>query len=1148
MRFPDPYRSLLLVACAACASAGAAPQDPAGPREAAVEPAAAPVAAGADRAPHAGMMRYPAISADRIVFSYADDLWVVPRAGGVAAPLASPEGLEQYPRFSPDGETIAFVGNYDGGADLYTVPVAGGVPARVTHHPQYETLCGWTPEGRLLFHANGSAGLARQSQLYTVAPTGGLPERLPVPYGSYGALDGRGRLAYTPMDRVGRTWKRYAGGLASDLWMVDLATGASRRLTDFEGTDVFPMWHGETLYFASDAGPRHRMNLWALDLESGERRQVTEFDDDVRWPSIGPDAIVFVVGAELRVLDLATEESEVVHVRVPGARPQLRSRLVDAAEFLSEGNWHASPSGKRVAVEARGDLWTLPAKHGQPRNLTATSGVAEREPTWSPDGRWIAYMSDASGDYELHVIRSDGKGEPRRVTTDGAPFRYSLAWSPDSKRISLVVKGGHLKLVDVASGEVTHVDSDPLSQYPSTLEAVWSHDSAWLAYTRADEASRNRSIWLHEVATGVSTQVTADFFSQRSPAFDREGRYLYYVGQGNWSPTYSAVDTTWIYRENEVLHLVPLREDVPSPFLPEVDEETWEEDEEEDEEEDADAQSPEAGGDAESEADGDEGADDDDEDDGEEGSGDAEGADDIPEPLRIDLEGFERRAVRLPVPPGSFRGLAVNDAGHLLYLRMGEQGADLKLLDVTADEPEEATVLEGVGGFQLTAKGDRMLYVKGGKPFLAKAAAGAKGEPVSTEGMLVEVEPRAEWAQLLADTHRIYRDFFYVENMHGVDWDAAYADYAGRLEHAASRRDVGLLIAELISELNVGHAYTGGGDVESGPRRDVGLLGADLELHEGAYRIVRILEGAPWDSDARGPLSQPGVDVSEGDYLLAVDGRPLDPARDPWAPFVGLAGDLVTLTVSADPAGGEDEREVTVRCLRSERDLRYRAWVEGNRRRVAERSGGRVGYVYVPNTGVDGQNELVRQFHAQRGMEALVIDDRWNGGGQIPTRFIELLNRPLVNHWARRDGADWVWPYDAHLGPKCMLINGAAGSGGDAFPAYFRKAGLGKLVGMRTWGGLVGISGNPALIDGGRITVPTFGYYDPDGTWGIEGYGVPPDLEVIDDPGAMRDGGDPQLEAAVDLMLAELEERGEAPVRRPSAPDRSGMGITVEDR
>jgi len=457
-------------------------------------------------------------------------------------------------------------------------------------------------------------------------------------------------------------------------------------------------------------------------------------------------------------------------------------------------------------------------------------------------------------------------------------------------------------------------------------------------------------------------------------------------------------------------------------------------------------------------------------------------------------------------------------------------------------------VLSEVGGFVLSAKGDKMLYAKGGKPHIAGATEGAKGEAVSTSGMDVSIEPREEWAQLLKDTWRIYRDFFYVDNMHGVDWDGVYANYAAMLEHAASRRDVGYLIGEFISELNVGHAYTGGGDVEGGPSRNVGLLGVDFELDSGAYRIAKIYEGAEWDSDARGPLSQPGVDVAEGDYLLAVDGQPLDAARDPWAAFLGLGGKVVTLTVSTKPTLDDDARELVVPTMRSEGGLRYRNWVDAKRRYVEEKSGGRVGYIYVPDTGVRGQNELVRQFHAQSSMDALILDDRWNGGGQIPTRFIELLNRPLVNYWGRRDGRDWTWPYDSHFGPKCMLINGAAGSGGDAFPAYFRQAGLGKLIGMRTWGGLVGISGNPGLIDGARITVPTFGYYDSDGTWGIEGFGVPPDIEVVDDPSKMADGGDPQLDVAIAEMLSEIEANGYKPGQRPAAPDRSGMGITNEDR
>ncbi len=1141
---PVPH-ALLLLAGVACATTE--PATNAAPTQA-PESEAAPAAtliSFQERAPHAGMMRYPAISETRIVFSYADDLWTVGREGGLASPLASPAGLETYPRFNAAGDTIAFVGNYDGNSDLYTVATAGGVPKRVTYHPQGETLCSWTPDGRLLFHGNGLSGLGRQQRLFTVAPEGGLPTALPVPYGSFGALSADGeRLAYSPMNRVGRTWKRYAGGLASDLWLYDLASGAAERLTDFEGTDVMPMWHGDTIFFISDAGPKHRQNLWAIDTNTGERRQVTEFDNDVRWPSIGPNAIVFVVGSELRVLDLVTEESAAIQVRVPGAQPQLRPQVVDASEFIDGGTWHISPNAKRLTVEARGDLWTLPAENGTPRNLTRTSGVAEREPTWSPDGRWIAYMSDETGEYELFVRQSDGKGEPRRVTSDAAPYRYSIGWSPDSKHISILVKGGFLKLVDVETGAVTDVDEDPMAQYPAVMNATWSHDSAWLAYTRTGANSNNASIWLYDVAAAEKHQVTSDFFSQSDVTFDREGDFLYYVGQGNWSPTYSSVDSTWIYRGDEVVHVVPLRADVDSPFLKEVDEETWEEEgEESDADEDEDAE-------------GDEGESDDDVADADADTADTADAEaeedeedeEEEEPLKIDIDGFERRAVRLPIDPGSFGSLAVNDKGALLYVRAGDSSADVKLFDVSADEPEEKEVLSDVRGFVLSAKGDKMLYAQGGKPHIAGATDGAKGEPVSTSGMDVSIEPREEWAQLLKDTWRIYRDFFYVDNMHGVDWDGVYANYAAMLEHAASRRDVGYLIGEFISELNVGHAYTGGGDIEGGPSRDVGLLGVDFELDAGAYRIATIYEGAEWDSDARGPLSQPGVDVAKGDYLLAVDGQPLDAARDPWAAFLGLGGEVVTLTVSAKPTLDDDAREVVVPTLRSEGGLRYRNWVDAKRRYVDEKSGGRVGYIYVPDTGARGQNELVRQFHAQSAKDALILDDRWNGGGQIPTRFIELLNRPLVNYWGRRDGRDWTWPYDAHFGPKCMLINGAAGSGGDAFPAYFRQAGLGKLIGMRTWGGLVGISGNPGLIDGARITVPTFGYYDSDGTWGIEGYGVPPDIEVVDDPSKMANGGDPQLDVAIAEMLAEIEKSGYQPGRRPAAPDRSGMGITDEDR
>jgi tricorn protease len=1086
------------------------------------------------RTPHAGMTRFPAVSQSSIVFSYADDLWTVPRAGGMASPLASPLGRESNPRFSADGETIAFVGNYDGNSDLYSMPAAGGIPQRITYHPQYESLCGFTPSGDLLYHANGLSGLRAQRHLYTVPITGGLPQELPVPYGSFGAISPDGEwLAYSPRERVGRTWKRYEGGLASDLWLMNLKTGESKQLTQYSGTDVMPMWHGKTIYFLSDAGRKHRLNLWSIDTESMKRQQHTGFSDDIRWPSIGAGAIVFTVGSDLRLFDLATNSSRVVDIQIPGAQPQLRPKLVDASAFIDNGTWDSSPSAKRVSVAARGDIWTLPAKNGTPRNLTNTSGVAERHPAWSPDGRWIAYTSDADGAYEVYVTQSDGKGETRRLTTDGAAFRYALTWSPDSSMIAAVVTGGHLTIINVEDGSVVEVDQDPLAQYPAVLEASWSHDSSWLAYTKGGDEAWSASVHLYNVEGRSSHQVTSNYFNQSDVTFDRAGDFLYFVGVGNFEPTYSDLDSTWIYEESEVIHVVPLRADVEAPFSVQIDEQTWEEDSDRESEEDAEEDEAEA-----------EGSDED-----EDGDDDGEAAEEeTEEPLQIDLEGFEHRAIRLPISPGNFRGLAVGKDGALVYSRYGDDEPSVMMFDVSADEPKEETVLSGVPGFGLTADGESIIYMKDAKIHLGKLSAGASGKPVATAGMDVLVDPRQEWAQLLRDASRIHKDMFYVKNMHGVDWDEVLIKYLGMLEHASSRRDVSDLIAEMVAELNVGHAYTSGGDTQGASNRNVGMLGCDFTLENGAYRISKIYEGGDWDSDARGPLSQPGIDVAVGDYLLAVNGKLLDITLDPWAAFLGMAGKPVVLSVSAKPSMDEEAREVTLKALRRENGLRYRSWIERNRRYVEENSDGQVGYVYVPNTGRDGQNDLIRQYYSQMHKKAVIIDERWNGGGQIPTRFVELLNRPVMNYFARRDGRDWKFPYAAHHGPKCMLINGNAGSGGDAFPAYFRKLGLGKLIGMRTWGGLVGISGAPALIDGARVTVPSFGYYEEDGTWGIEGYGVAPDIEVIDDPTMLMSGIDPQLDAAIELMLQEIETNGFQQPDRPSSPDRSGMGIPLQDR
>jgi len=528
-------------------------------------------------------------------------------------------------------------------------------------------------------------------------------------------------------------------------------------------------------------------------------------------------------------------------------------------------------------------------------------------------------------------------------------------------------------------------------------------------------------------------------------------------------------------------------------------------------------------------------------------SGKGKGQKDKPrEKVEIDLDGFEKRAFRLPVPNGDYGRLTVNDKNQLIYSR---QGDGIKLFDLKDKKKEEKTVSGSGRSFRISGDGKKLLVIQGSSGTIQNASAGSSGKKVVTSGMTAVIDPRDEWRQLFIEAWRLQRDFFYVANMHGVDWQAVRERYLGMIECCNTREDVGFVIHEMIAEMNVGHAYYAGGDVERSARVSVGMLGVDWELDEGAYRIAAIYSGGPWDVDARGPLNEQGLDIGKGDYLLAVNGVPVDMSRDPWAAFIGLAGKTITLTVSSKPEMDDEAREVIVKSIGSEeRPLRYRAWIEKNRSHVDEKSGGRVGYIYVPDTGTNGQNDLVRQLSGQIDKAALIIDERWNGGGQIPTRFIEMLNRPVTNYWARRDGNETKWPPDAHHGPKCMLINGLAGSGGDMFPWLFRQAGLGKLIGMRTWGGLVGLSGNPQLIDGAFVSVPTFGFFEKDGTWGVEGHGTEPDIEVVDDPSLMTGGGDPQLDAAIAHMLAEIERNPYVPAKRPPDPDRSGMGIRAEDK
>lgn len=1062
----------------------------------------------------ARLLRQPDVSTTEIAFVYGGDIWIVDKDGGVANRLSTPKGEESFPRFSPDGASIAFTGNYDGNSDIYVMPVGGGLPTRLTHHPDRDRMLDWYPDGEsILFATMMTSEKRRFNKLYRVSATGGLPAVLPVPYGEFGAISPDGAtLAYMPLSRDFRTWKRYRGGTAPEIWLFGLSDHQARNLTANDANDGQPMWHGSTLYFLSDRDANMRANIWAYELDTGTVRQVTHFTDfDIHFPAIGPDDIVFENGGRLYVMDLATESPRPVEVEVVTDRASLRPHSVKVDQRITGGD--ISPSGKRAVLAARGEIFSLPAEHGVVRNLTRTSGIAERSPAWSPDGKTLAYFSDRSGEYELTVRPADGSGDETTLTSMGPGFRYEPMWSPDSKKVVFIDSEQVIRLLDVGTKTLTEIDSGLwMSHGPlSGFEVSWSADSRWFAYSRGLD-NRQSAVFLYDTSGGVSHQVTAGFLESYGPVFDPEGEYLYYLSDRTFAPIYAEMDPTWIYANTTNIVAVPLRTDVSSPLAPRNDVEDNGEDDE-------------ANGNGEEKPDND--------------SGDKEDEEKV-ESVKIDLEGFEARAVVLPPAADQYADLGAVK-GKVLYRRDPRTGGDedsSPLLYWDFKDREEKTILDNADGYAVSADGKKLLVLVDDSFAIIDVGPKEKMDTkLATSSMEMTVVPPEEWQQIYTDAWRLERDYFYDPNMHGVDWQAMRSRYGALLDDVITRWDLNFVIGELIAELNTSHSYRGGGDVERAERRGVGLLGVDWELADGAYRIKHIVTAAPWDTEVRSPLAEPGVDVSEGDWVLAVNGTPIDASKDPWAAFDGLAETAVILTVNDQPSL-EGAREVLVETLGSEARLRNLAWIEGNRRKVDEASGGRIGYVYVPSTGRDGQTELYRMFRAQYNLDGLIIDERFNNGGQIPDRFVELLNRPVVSYWAVRSGRDAQTPTIGHNGAQVMLINAWSGSGGDAFPYYFRAAGLGPLIGTRTWGGLIGYSGQPGLIDGGRLTVPTFSFYNLDGEWDVEGYGVDPDIEVVDDPSLMLDGGDPQLDRAIAEVLKALEENPPVRPQRPEYPVR----------
>ena len=1068
------------------------------------------------------LLRQPDIQGNRIVFVYAGDLWTVPRSGGVASRLTSSDGLERFPKLSPDGTMVAFTAEYDGNADAYVMPVEGGEPRRLTWHPLPDQVAEWYPDGKsILLRSQRSSFIRRFDRFFRVPAEGGFVSPLPLPTAGYASFSGDGRrIAYVSPSYDNRTWKRYRGGNAPNIWTYDFDKNTAEKITDWDGPDEWPMWYKDTIYYATDRDG-HTANIWAYDTKTKTHRQVTKFTEyDVKWPSIGGDAIVFENGGTLYVMELPSEKAAPIKVLVPDDRPATRAEMRNVSHFID--GWDLSPSAKRAVFAARGDLFTVPAEKGDARNLTRSPGSRERDPSWSPDGKWIAYLSDKSGEYEIHVIGSDGKTPDRQVTKGGTTYRFGPVWSPDSKKIAFSDKTFTLWWCDVESGRLTKVDK---GDYGEIHDYVWSGDSRFLAYSIGGANLMSR-VLIYALDGGTATPVSSGLFNDFGPAFDPGGDYLYFVSQRTLDPRFGVFEQDFQFSATDRIYAVTLRKGVASPVAPQSDEEKGE-----DEGKD---KTDKGSKDAKEESKKDDAK----KDDSKKDAGKKE-----EKPWTIDLQGIGGRMTEIPVAPGRIAQVLAFK-GKILYVVLDEptdpnggQTSAIHLYDF--DKRKDVTVIAGVDpGFSASKDGGKIFYRAKETFGIVDAAEGKKAGDgkIDTSTFMAVVDPRQEWMQMFNEAWRLERDFYYDPAMGGLDWKAVGERYRQLVPHVAHRTDLNYILGELIGELSTSHTYVGGGDAPHPATVDIGLLGADYDFDaaSGRYRFGTIYTERDWNSPVAAPLGEPGIDVRPGDYLLEVNGRPLKAPQNVYAAFEGTTGRQTTLTVGSSPDDAKP-RTVTVKPIADEESLRYTAWVKANRDKVDKATGGRIAYIHVPNTAIRGIQEFTKQFYPQIGRDGIIVDERFNGGGFIPDFFIDRLRQTTWARWSNRDGKGFQTPSMAIDGPKCILINEYAGSGGDAFPFFFRQQGVGPIIGKRTWGGLVGISHNLPLVDGGAVTMPDFGMYDPrKRQWLVENHGVDPDIEVENAPDLMVSGHDPQLERAIDWTLEQLKKNPPQPVERPA--------------
>lgn len=1067
-------------------------------------------------AEEARLLRFPAIQGNRIVFTHAGDLYTVASSGGVARRLTSdPKGFEMFARFSPDGKTLAFTGQYDGNTEVYIMPAEGGTPRRLTYTATLERddvsdrmgpnnlVMGWRDDDSIIYRSRRTQWNPFKGELTIARIGGGVPETLPVPRGGWCSFSPEGkRMVYNRVFREFRTWKRYRGGQADELWLHDFATGKTEPLTTNAAQDIYPMWRGELIYFVSERDTNHQANLYVLELKTKAVRQLTHFTEfAVKFPSIGDSGIVFENGGYIHRFDFDSEESIRVPIEILEDFAIARGGSRDVSKETS--SYAIAPDGSRAIIGARGDVFSVPAKNGPTRNLTRSPGTHERDAGWSPDGRWIAYISDRSGEDELWLRAQDGSGSERPLTSNGDTYKYQPQWSPDSKQLAWTDKMNRLQIVAIDTRQVR------LAARSAAFEIrdfAWSPDSQWLAFTQP-EPRQFANIYLYGLAASNTVQVTDGWFSSRSPTFSSDGKFLFFTSERTFNPTYSQTEWNHVYNDMERIYLLTLASETKSPFAPKSDE----------------VKIPEAlpgkGPSTNPLAT------------GNNPSANPDSTTNTPPKVvvKVDAEGLQQRITVLPPLASDYGGLtSVGDK--LFYLKKGK----LHFFEL---EKAKETEVGDVSGYRISGDLKKML-VKVGSDFAILDLPSTKldigDRKLNLSDLRVIVDPAAEWRQIYAECWRQMRDFLFDPNMHGVDWKAMQTRYEPLLKHVHHRADLTFVIGELIGELNIGHAYVGGGDRPLPERIPTGLLGARLRRDpSGFYQIDRILPGQNWDPQYRSPLTEIGVTIKSGDYILAVNGVSTREMSDVYSALVGTAGKQVRLRINSIPKeeGAHDE---TVIPTANEQPLYYLAWVLGNIETVTKATQGRIGYVHVPDMGVPGLNEFIKFYYPQLGREALIVDCRGNGGGNVSPMIIERLRREPAMWTVARNGSVSIDPSGQVLGPKALLIDQHSASDGDIVAYRFRKHHLGPIIGQRSWGGVVGIRGSLPLIDGGSLNRPEFSRFDLEGKeWIMEGTGVSPDIDVDNDPTREFQGQDDQLARAIDELKKVIDQ---SPLKIPNPP------------